>query len=688
MTKKITFHTTPIYYVNDVPHPGHAYTTVAADTLARARRLRGWDVFFLTGTDEHGQNIERAAREKGMDTQAYCDMIAARFRQLWDKLDITYDRFIRTTDEIHKRGVLALWSKLKEAQTPQGPAIYRATYSGWYCPRCEEFKDEDELKEPGHLCAIHERPCEFTEEENYFFRLSAYSSWLEEQIRSEVLRIEPAGRRNEVLAVIKQGLKDVSFSRARVKWGIPVPEEPSHVFYVWMDALTNYITALGYADHAPEYVKFWEQADERMHFVGKEIIRFHCIVWPCMLQAAGLPVPTRVFAHGWLTRDGRKLSKTTGNTIDPDALIAQYGVDAFRYFFLREGSFGQDWDFTDGAMVKRYNSDLANDLGNLVSRAITMAARFGDGKVPVKPASLDASNQGLEARFQSAKMGYEHSGAELLESVFERYEALDYAGALALVWSWIGQLNQRIVAEAPWEAVKDPERRTEIHQFLYRLLEAIRLIAVLLWPVMPRASRRIFVMLGLPDTDPMPDALHWGVLQTGHPFGPIQSLFPRIDVTAGGPPTPAPRKETTVSEPTKPAAPPSVAPAAAPAAAPPPLETTQAASPAGAKIEIDDFAKIELRAALVVSAEKIAGSRKLLKLQVDLGDEKRQIVSGISDAYEPEALIGKKIVLVANLKPAKLMGVESNGMVLAASVDGRAVLCTFDSDVAPGTKVK
>jgi methionyl-tRNA synthetase len=292
-------------------------------------------------------------------------------------------------------------------------------------------------------------------------------------------------------------------------------------------------------------------------------------------------------------------------------------------------------------------------------------------------------------------MDYEDSGAALLETVFARYEALDYAGALSLVWSWIGQLNQRIVAEAPWEAVKDPERRTEIHQFLYRLLEAIRLIAVLLWPVMPRASRRIFVMLGLPDTDPMPDALHWGVLQTGHPFGPIQPLFPRIDVTGGGPPTPAnhprslsraavPRKEKTVSEPTKPAAPPS----AAPAAAPPPVETTQAAPPAGPKIDIDDFAKIELRAARVVAAERIAGSRKLLKLQVDLGDEQRQIVSGISDAYEPEALIGKKIVLVANLKPAKLMGVESNGMVLAASVDGRAVLCTFDADVAPGTKVK
>ncbi len=668
--KKVCFQTTPIYYVNDVPHPGHAYTTVAADALARARRLRGHEVFFLTGTDEHGQNIERTARERGMDTQAYCDMIAARFRQLWDKLDITYDRFIRTTDLVHKRGVLALWSRLKEAQTPQGPAVYRSTYSGFYCPRCEAFKDEDELKEPGHLCAIHERPCEWTEEENFFFRLSAYAPWLEEQIRSGRLDIQPAGRRNEVLAVIRQGLKDVSVSRARVKWGIPVPEEPGHVFYVWMDALANYITALGFADHAPEYVKFWEQADERLHFVGKEIIRFHCVYWPAMLHAAGVPVPTRVFAHGWLTRDGKKLSKTTGNTIDPDALIAQHGVDAFRYFFLREGSFGQDWDYTDAAMVKRYNSDLANDLGNLVSRAVTMAARYGEGRIPARPMSLDGVDKGLEVRFESDKLDYEKSGAALLDSVFERYEALDYAGALGIIWGWIGQLNQRIVAEAPWETAKDPSRRGELHAFLYRLLEAIRLLAVLAWPVIPRASRRIFVMLGLPDADPATDALRWGALQPGHALGEVQPLFPRIDTQT---------KEKTVSEPANPPSPP---------AAPPSVEATPAATEAGGQIDIADFAKMELRAARVLAAEKIAGSRKLLKLQVDLGDEKRQIVSGIADAYVPESLVGKTVVLVSNLKPAKLMGVESNGMVLAASIDGKAVLCTFDADVPVGTKVK
>jgi methionyl-tRNA synthetase len=679
--KKTTYHTTPIYYVNDVPHPGHAYTTVAADTLARARRLRGDDVFFLTGTDEHGQNIERIAREKGMDTQAYCDMIAARFRQLWDKLDIRYDRFIRTTDQVHKKGVLALWARLREAQTPQGPAVYRSTYAGWYCPRCEAFKDEDELREPGHLCAIHERPCEWTEEENFFFRLSAYAAWMEEQIRSQRLLIEPAGRRNEVLSVIRQGLKDFSISRARVKWGIPVPEEPSHVFYVWMDALANYITALGFADHAPEYVKFWEQADERLHVVGKEIIRFHCLYWPAMLHAAGVPVPTRVFAHGWLTREGRKLSKTTGNTIDPDALIAQYGVDAFRYFFLREGSFGQDWDYTDGAMVRRYNSDLANDLGNLVSRALTMAARYGAGKVPTRPASLDEGDRGLEVLFQSGKVDYEDGGRALLDEVFDRYEALDYAGALALLWSWVGQLNQRIVVQAPWEMAKNPDRRSELQAFLYRLLEAIRLIAVMAWPVMPGSARRIFVMMGLPDADPAPDALRWGLLQPGRPLGEVKPLFPRIEV-AGAAPAPAATaaKEKTVSHRSE-------APGT-PATVGPPAETTQAASPAAAPLDIADFARIELRAARVLSAETIPGARKLLKLQVDLGDEKRQIVAGIADAYAPEALAGKTVVLVSNLKPAKLMGVESNGMVLAASIDGRAVLCTFDADVPAGTKVK
>jgi methionyl-tRNA synthetase len=666
------YQTTPIYYVNDVPHPGHAYTTIAADALARARRLRGDRVFFLTGTDEHGQNIERIAREKGKPTQQYCDEIAAVFQALWVRLDIRYDRFIRTTDEIHKRGVLELWKRMTKAVAPDGqPAIYRGRYSGWYCPRCEAFKDEDELIEPGHLCPDHERPCEWTEEENFFFRLSAYSAWLQAEIESKGLLIEPAGRRNEVLSVIRQGLKDFSVSRARVKWGIPVPEEPSHVFYVWMDALANYVTALGFADDAPEYRTFWAGADERLHFVGKEIIRFHCLYWPAMLKAAGVPAPTRVFAHGWLTKGGRKLSKTTGNVIDPDALIDRYGADAFRYFFLREGSFGQDWDFTDDAFVRRFNSDLANDFGNLASRALTMAAKYCDGKIPPRPRSLDVTDSGIEARFQSEKVDWDATGAALIASVFERYEALDYAGALGLLWGWAGQLNQRIVAQAPWKMHEDPSCRPALDTFLYRLLEAIRLIGVMAWPVMPTAGERLLAMMGRPAGPPTPDDLAWGRLEPGTPLPPVAPLFPRIEDGA-----PRRTKEKTVPDETPP-----------PASGPPP-ETTPAAAPASALLTIDEFARLDLRVAEVKTAEKIPNSRKLLRLTVDLGGELRQIVSGIADAYAPETLVGRKVVLVANLKPARLMGVESFGMVLAASIDGKAVLCAFDTDVPAGTKVK
>jgi len=374
--QKSLYLTTPIYYVNDVPHVGHAYTTIAADVVTRARRLRGRDAFLLTGTDEHGQNIERIARERGIPAQQHCDEIAARFKDLWKRLDIAYDGFIRTTDAIHTRGFLALWEKLRTARCPDGrEAVYKGTYAGWYCPRCEDFKTEGELRQPGNLCPDHERPCEWTEEENLFFRLSAYSDWLADEIGAGRIRIDPAGRRNEVLAVIRQGLQDVSISRARVKWGIAVPDDPGHVFYVWMDALANYITALGFGETDPRsrepYRRYWEEAGERFHLVGKEIIRFHCLYWPAMLKAAGVPVPTRLFAHGHVTKNGKRLSKTTGNVIDPEALLAQWGPDAVRYFLLREGSFGQDWDFTDTAFVARYNADLANDLGNLVSRALT-----------------------------------------------------------------------------------------------------------------------------------------------------------------------------------------------------------------------------------------------------------------------------------------------------------------------------
>jgi methionyl-tRNA synthetase len=682
MTEPRTLYlTTPIYYVNDIPHVGHAYTTIAADVVTRARKLAGHDAFLLTGTDEHGQNIERIAKEKGIPEQQHCDEISARFRDLWKSLDIRYDDFIRTTEDRHKRGALHLWSRWCEATAPDGrPAIYKGKYSGWYCSRCEEFKDEDELKQPGNLCPIHELACDWTDEENFFFRLSAYADWLRDEIESGRVRIDPVGRRNEVLSVIRGGLQDVSVTRARVKWGIPIPGEPGHVLYVWVDALSNYITALGFADDGPNYRRYWVSAAERFHLIGKDIIRFHCLYWPALLKAAGVPAPTRFFAQGWITKNGKKLSKTTGNVIDPVKLVKDHGPDAVRYFLLREGIYGQDWDFTDSAFLNRFNADLANDLGNLVSRALTMARNYCDGKVPPKPGLPPAGAVGFEAVFQTdAAIG---SPTGLRQGVLDRYEQLDFAAGLGAIWSWISQLNQRIVQQAPWEMAKDPSRREELDAFLYRLLEGIRVSAVLVGPVMPRAAARILVMLGISRTEPSFADLDWGHLVPGTSLGAIEPLFPRLDKTAPGAAALGPsttNKEKPVSEST----PPKLSESASPAPVPPAPHVAVAD-----KIDIADFAKVELRVAQVLEAEKIPGSKKLLKLQVDLGDEKRQIVAGIAESYAPEVLVGRKVVIVANLKPAKLMGVESNGMVLAGTHDGKAVLCAFETEVAPGSKVR
>jgi methionyl-tRNA synthetase len=697
-SKQRSLVTTPIYYVNDLPHVGHAYTTIAADVLTRARRLAGHEVFFLTGTDEHGQNIERIARERGIPEQQHCDEIAAAFRRLWGRYDIRYDRFIRTTEDEHRRGVLRLWTRLREAKTPNGrEAVYRGTYAGWYCPRCEAFKDEEELKEPGHLCPVHERPCEWTEEENFFFRLSDYEGWLRDLIASDRLMIRPEARKNELLAVIRQGLKDFSVSRARVKWGIPVPEQPDHVLYVWIDALSNYITALGFADGGENYRRFWETADERLHLIGKDIIRFHGLYWPAVLHAAGVPGPTREFGQGFITKDGRKLSKTTGNVIDPVALADRLGPDAARYFLLREAPYGADWDFTEAAFIGRYNADLANDLGNLVSRTLTMVSRYCQGRVPSRPEPETVPDPALPAATEA--LGFERA-LELdppvdgplpgrRAAVLARYEDIDFAGALVEIWSWVSRLNQRIVAVEPWTLAKDPARQSELEAFLYRLLEAVRLVAVLASPVLPRGAARLFAMLGQGEREPGPDDLAWGGLVPGTPLGAVVPLFPRVEKEVEARPAVHPpgttnnAKEAPVSDtpsPTSPADSTSARNDASPG--------SPGGAPSGGRIDIAEFARVELRAARITAAEKIAGSKKLIRMQVDLGSEQRQVVAGIAETYSPEALVGKMIVLVVNLKPAKLMGVESNGMVLAGSVAGKAVLCTFDGEVAPGTKVK
>jgi methionyl-tRNA synthetase len=650
---KTYYVTTPIYYVNAAPHVGHAYTTIAADTFTRARRLQGQKTFFLTGTDEHGQNISQAAREKGVAEQPYTDEVAAQFRALWQRLGIEYDDFIRTTQDRHKRGVLKLWSRMIKAKAPNGePAIYRAKYDGWYCQYCEAFKTAEDLLQPGNLCKDHKKPCEWTEEENFFFRLSAYSDWLKDEIESGRIQIDPESRRNEVLAVLRQGLQDGSVSRARVKWGIPVPEDPSHVFYVWVDALSNYITALGYADDKPEYTEFWAESQERLHLIGKEIIRFHCLSWPAMLKAADLPRPNRIFAHGWLTKGGEKLSKARGIIIDTDQLIGEYGVDAVRYFVMREGSFGQDWDFTDKAFLTRYNADLANDLGNLVSRTLTMARDYCDGMVP---AGAGAPEDILDHK-----------------RVFERYERLDFAGALSEIWARVGTLNQAIVKFEPWVVHKDPARRAELEVFLYRLAENVRLVTVLAAPVMPTAADRIFKMMGLEPHVLGPRDLQWGLLEPGRRLGTIEPMFPRKQK----------KEKPAVSE--TPRNPPA-APAPAPAAAVP----APAASESNL-IDISEFAKVELKVGRIAAAERIEKADKLLKLQVELGEgDTRQIVAGIALAYAPETLVGKKIAVVANLKPAKLRGVESHGMLLAASLNDKPVLLTFDdTDVPAGTRIK
>lgn len=673
MNKHDTFYiTTPIYYVNDVPHIGHAYTTVAADVLSRYWRLRGRDVFFLTGLDEHGQKVQQAAAKAGIDPQAHCDRLAPQFTNLWQRLNISNDAFIRTTDKPHQAVVQRYLQDLYDKQL-----IYKADYTGWYCTYDERFWTEKDVVDG--LCPDCKRPIEQLSEHNYFFKMGQYQEQLIDHIRTHDDFIRPVSRRNEVLGFLQtQTLGDLSISRpkSRLSWGIELPFDKDYVTYVWFDALVNYISALEYLpQEKPVGLRYWP-AD--VHLVGKDILTTHAVYWSTMLMALERPLPHSIFAHGWWTVDGEKMSKSRGNVVDPNAMIDQFGADAFRYFLLREVPFGQDGDFSHSAMVTTINSALANGIGNLLSRTLTMIERSCAGVIPDRgPAVLPE----LEARIEDL-------ARQLPGRIEAGYQALLFRDVLLMIEELNSACDEYIDKSAPWKLAKQPETQPQLHTVLNVSARALRLLAILLYPFMPQAAQQMIHQLGLSLelSQPVSDTKNgWDAPLAGSRIQKGASLFPRIESKPQGA-----KHVTDTSAPAQPtpAAPAPAAPAAATAT---PSAAPSAVAPAAAQpaqISIDEFMKIQLKAAKVLSAERVPKSEKLLKLQVSLGSEQRQIVAGIGKKYEPETLIGKTIVIVANLKPAKLMGIESQGMVLAAGDSEVRGLATFIEDVEPGTKVK
>jgi methionyl-tRNA synthetase len=661
--------TTPIYYVNARPHVGHAYTTIACDTIARRHRMLGHDTWFLTGTDEHGQKIERAAQAAGKTPQQFADEVSAAFRASWDRLGLSYDDFIRTTSERHKRGVQALWRKIRD-----NGHIYKGTYTGQYCVYDELYVD---AVGPGAPCPDCGRPTETVHEENYFFKLSAFHDKLIELYTDQPEFIRPETRRNEVLSFVRSGLRDLSISRSTFSWGIPVPDDPKHVTYVWLDALANYITALGYGSNdTSKFDKYWP-AD--VHMIGKEIVRFHCVYWPAFLMAAGLPLPKCITAHGWLLFEENKMSKSRGNIVRAETIVDVLGVDALRYFLLREVVFGQDGSFSFDALVQRYNADLANGLGNLASRTLTMITRYFKGEVPY-PSATAARTAADDAIVETARKTITDFG-----TWFDEYQ---FSRALEAAWGLVAAVDKYIVENEPWSLgeKQDEGSRSRVATVLYTSAEALRVVTALAHPVMPNATAKIWAQLGLGDIRKFDlSRLQWGQLHLGTRLGEVEAVFPRADKSAIERMQNLEEQKdgaTPAAAPTSPAAAPSMG-------SPPAAGMKQAAAVLEGKISIDDFAKVELRVAQVKTAERVKGADKLLRLEVDLGNEVRQLVAGIAEAYTPESLIGRKVVIVANLAPRKLRGLESNGMIVAAAPDGgKPVLAGFLEDVPVGTRLK
>lgn len=633
--------TTPIFYVNAAPHIGHTYTMIAADVIRRYKRMQGYRAILTTGTDEHGQKIERAARAAGKAPEEFTTIIANEFRQQWDLLGLTPDRFRRTTDPRHHRLVQELFTRCKE-----NGYVYKGAYTGQYCFQCELYVSEGTQPLECPDCG---RPTETVTEENYFFRLSAFQQRLLEFYDQHPDFILPESRRNEVVSFVRQGLNDLSITRTNIKWGIPVPGEPDHVFYVWFDALTTYVSAVEGEDLWP--------AD--LHLIGKEILRFHAVYWPAFLMAAGWPLPKQIFAHGWLLFEQDKMSKSRGNIVRPLPIKQVVGMDGLRFFLLREIVFGQDGSFSYDALVNRYNSDLANGLGNLTSRTLKMIRQYRQGRVP----AVADSDPEIEA-----------AAKETIRTVLEAFDRFEFARGLDAIWALLSRVDKFLVREAPWQLAKSqtPEDSQKLDRVLYTAAEVLRIATVLVAPVIPEGANRIWQQLGMrePLEQVRVDRLTWGQLPPGQEVQEPTPVFPRLELQ----PAVQRMRELEIQESARQAA----------------LLGQKPAPETTPRISIDEFAKVELRVAKILAAERVAGADKLLKLVVDAGEPKaRTLVAGIAEAYQPEELVGRSVVIVANLEPRKLRGIESNGMVLAATPDsGLPVLLTLDKPVPPGTRIR